>query len=126
MIKVRDEISTSNLYNKLDKSVVADVNLNYNIIDCEITKAKNKFMTSKVIKCNRQKHKLSSWITHGILRSIRYRDKLYKHLKLTNPDSPESNVLKYNLKMYNTILKGMCPPKIPLCVICVHSYTNIL
>ena len=105
MIKVRDEISTSNLYNKLDKSVVADVNLNYNIIECEITKAKNKFMTSKVIKFNRQKHKLSSWITHGILRSIRYRDKLYKHLKLTNPDSPEYNVLKYNLKMYNTILK---------------------
>ena len=27
-------------------------------------------------------------------------------------------------RLYN-ILKGMCP-KIPLCGICVHSYTNIL
>ena len=53
MLKVRDEISTSNLLNRLDKSIVADVNLNYNITDCEINKAKNKYMTSKVIKFKR-------------------------------------------------------------------------
>ena len=94
MIKVRDEISASNLFNKLDKSIVADVNLNYSIIDCEINKAKNKYMTSKVIKFKIQKHKLSSWITQGILRSIRYRDKLYKHVKLTSLDSSEYGILK--------------------------------
>ena len=68
MIKVKNELSESNLYNKLDPSMVADVNLNYNIIDCEINKAKNKYMTSKVIKFNRQNHKLSSWITLDILK----------------------------------------------------------
>ena len=34
MIKVKNELSESNLYNKPDPNVVADVNLNYNIIDC--------------------------------------------------------------------------------------------
>ena len=36
--------------------MVADVNLDYNIIDCEINEAKNKYMTSKVIKFKRKKH----------------------------------------------------------------------
>ena len=105
MIKVKNELSESNLYNKLDPSMVADVNLNYNIINCEINKAKNKYMTSKLIKFKRKKHKLSPWITHGILSSIRYRDKLYKQLRLTNPYSLQYNALKYNLKAYNSVLK---------------------
>ena len=40
-----------------------------------------------------------------MLKSIRYRDKLYKQLKLTNPDTFEYSVLKINLKSYNAILK---------------------
>ena len=54
---------------------------------------------------NKYKHTKSPWITQGLLKSIRYRDKLYKQLKLTNPDTVEYEVLKINLKSYNAILK---------------------
>ena len=83
----------------------ADTNINYNIILDEIDRAKNKFMPSKMVKFKKYKHKKSSWITKGLLKSIRYRDKLYKQLKLTNPDTFEYSVFKINLKSYNAILK---------------------
>ena len=44
------------------------------------------------------------WITQGILRSIQYRDKLYKQLKLTHPNSSNCEIININLKIYNTIL----------------------
>ena len=62
-------------------------------------------MPNKLVKFNRYKHKKSAWITQGILTSIRYRDKMYKQLKLTNPTSGNYETIKINLKTYNTILK---------------------
>jgi hypothetical protein len=44
------------------------------------------------------------WITQGIQRSIQYRDKLYKQLKLTHPNSSNYEIININLKTYNTIL----------------------
>ena len=44
-------------------------------------------MPTKLVKFNKYKHKKSMWITQGILRSIQYRDKLYKQLKFTYPNS---------------------------------------
>ena len=71
-------------YNKLNKSLNADTNINYEIIHDEIARAKNKCMPSKIVKFKKYKHKKSSWITQGLLKSIRYRDQLYKKLKLSN------------------------------------------
>ena len=62
-------------------------------------------MPNKLVKFNRYKHKKSTWITHGLLTSIRYRDKMYKQLKLTNPSSYNYETIKINLKTYSTILK---------------------
>ena len=62
-------------------------------------------MTSKLVKFNKYKHEKSTWITQGLLTSIRYRDKLYKQIKLTNPESSEYAILLVNLKTYNSILK---------------------
>ena len=45
------------------------------------------------------------WITQGILRAIQYRDKLYKQLKLTHPNSSNYGIFNINLNTYNTILK---------------------
>ena len=101
MVKVRDEISAADLYDKLEKSAIADTNLNYGIIDYEINLAKNKHMTSKLVKFKKHEHKISQ----DILRSIRFRDKLYKHLKSINPNSPEYDTLKSSLKTFNIILK---------------------
>ena len=104
MLKVKEDLISTKIYEKLDISPTADTNRNYNIILDEINQAKNKYM-SKLVKFNKYKHKKSTWITQGLLASIRHRDKLYKQIKLTNPDSPEHEMLLINLRTYNVILK---------------------
>ena len=105
MLKVKNELHSSDIYKKLDTNPNTDPNYNYNIIIDEINQAKNKYMTSKLVKFNKYKHKKSTWITQGLLTSIRYRDKLYKQIKLTNPESSKYAILLVNLKTYNSILK---------------------
>ena len=50
MTNVKHEIKTDVLYNKLNKSLNADTNINYEIIHDEIARAKNKCMPSKIVK----------------------------------------------------------------------------
>ena len=57
------------------------------------------------MKYNKHKHKKGSWITKGIIRSIKFRDKLYKTLKSTDINSERCNTYKINLQTYNRILK---------------------
>ena len=40
----------------------------------------------------------------GILKSVEFRDKLYKRLKMCSPENSEHELLKYNLKIYNGYL----------------------
>ena len=40
-----------------------------------------------MVKFKKYKHKKCNWITKGIIKSIKYRDNLYKKLKLTAHDS---------------------------------------
>ena len=98
MLKVKEDLISSKIYEKLDVSPTADTNCNYNIILDEINQAKIKYMMTKLVKFNKYKHKKSTWINQGLLASIRHRDKLYKQIKLTNPDSPEHEMLLSNLK----------------------------
>ena len=105
MLKVKHELHSSNIYTKLDTNPNTDPNYNYNIIIDELNQAKNRYMTCKLVKCNKYRHKNSTWITQGLFTSIRYRDKLYKQIKLTNPEPSEYAILLINLKTYNSILK---------------------
>ena len=105
MQNVRHEIKSDDIYNKLNKIPNANPNINYDIICKEILLSKNKHMPGKLVKCYKHKHKKSTWITQGLLKSIRYRDKLYKQLKLTNPNSPNYETISINLQAYNEILK---------------------
>ena len=105
MQKVKIEIDSYNCYNKLHKHQNEDPNLNYNIMHEEIMRAKNKYMPIKTMKFNKCKHKNSTWITQGLLKSIRYRDTLYKQLKMSDPNSPDYETTNTILKTYNSILK---------------------
>ena len=68
-------------------------------------RSKNKHMPSKWVKLNKYKHNKSSWITKGLLKSIKYRDILYKRLQLTDPNSANYDTININLKTYNGNLK---------------------
>ena len=111
---INNDICSSELDDKIDKRLTADPNKknSYNIIHDVIEKTKNTHMTSKLVKYNKYKHKKSKWITTGLLRSIRFRDDLYKKIKLSNPASREYETLKINLKTFNKILRtSICAAK---------------
>ena len=105
LLNIHNDLEEKNIYEKLDQSFMADVNQNYNIMHQEIYDTIEKHTLKKIVKSNRHKHKISKWITHGIIKSIKYRDKLYKKLKMTHHESPDFIILKVNLKSFNTLLK---------------------
>ena len=104
-INVDKDLQTSNVITLMDNDITSDPNNNYNILLEEIKKAIDKHMPIKTVKFDKYRHKKETWITSGILKSIRYKDKLYRQLKMTNPFIPQYNILKTNLKTYSTILK---------------------
>ena len=96
----------SNLMTKMDLTLLSDPNPNYNILESEIINANNKFMAIKIVKFKKYKHKRINWITHGIIKSIKYRDNLYQQVKMTNTNSSQYDILRRNLTTYNAILKS--------------------
>ena len=78
--KFCDELEANEIVNNLVQDIYSDPNINYNIIHSHIQNALNKHLLNKTVKFNKYKHKIEDWITHGILRSIRYKDQLYKNI----------------------------------------------
>ena len=67
----------------------------------------NKHMPIKKVKFNKHKHKKSNWITHGIIKSIKFRDNLFNRLKQMQQNSSAYINTKQNLVTYNKILKRL-------------------
>ena len=97
------ESSISNTH--FDMNLDNDPNENYNKLEHIITTAKQKHMPSKLEKVKKYKHKLSPWITTAIIRSVKFRDQLYKKMKSCCPDSQEYATIRINLNTYNSILQ---------------------
>ena len=113
-VRKSDETSIKNLIQFLDTVEIMallyhnpdiDPNMNYNILESLITNALDIYMPLKRIKLHKYKHKKTEWITAGIIRSIKFRDNLYKRMKQALRDTPDYYQLKQNLATYNKILK---------------------
>ena len=52
MLNVRNEIQSEELYSKLGKNCTADINLNFEMINDDIFRAKNKQIPCKLVKFN--------------------------------------------------------------------------
>ena len=98
------------LQNKLRDSDISrdlcrDPNENHNVVETNITEAIDLHLQPKTVRFDKYRHKMSPWITRGILHSIKFRDKLYKEFKLTDPNSPSYESAEINLKTYRSILQ---------------------
>ena len=98
-------IQKDDIFRKLNKEEDRDPNDNYEIIDTIIKDNIKKFCPVRVVKYHKHKYIKTKWITKGIIKSIKFRDNLYKKLKQTSPESQHFNMLKINLRTYNKILK---------------------
>ena len=91
---------------KLDQNINSNPNTNYKVLIAETGNAHEKHFPCKLVIYNKYEHKKSTWITQGIVRSIKTRDRLYKKLKMEDRNLPEYVTLKINLTSYNNILKS--------------------
>ena len=112
-VNTNDKDSLTKFYNhlagidftaKMSQTPTSDPNENYDIFEKELCSAKEKYLPTKVVKFNKYKHRQSDWITTDIIRSIKYRDKLYRKLKETNINNKKYECYKINLKTYSAIL----------------------
>ena len=101
----REELRSSDISSHLNANLMTDPNPGYDIFERIALSAYEKHFPNKRVKVNKHKHKLSPWITTGLIKSIEFRDKLYKRLKSCPQDSSEHNRMEYNLKTYNGYLK---------------------
>ena len=102
---ISEELRNINLMASINKNPLSNPNINYNKIESIITNLIDKHTVLKKVKDNKYKYKRSDWITQGIMKSIKFRDKLYLKLKRSSPDTQEHHTIKTNLKTYNKILK---------------------
>ena len=90
---------------KLNNDLSSDPNSNYDILHDHIAQMKDKHLPYKFEKFNKHKHKNNKKISLGIIRSIKTRDAMYLKFKRCNKQSSEYNTLKYNVHVFNCILK---------------------
>ena len=103
--KFKEEIRNSYLKDIITYDSFNDPNYNYNILDGILNHAKQEHLPLKEVKFNKSKHKKSQWITKGFIKSINFRDKMYRDLKNYSSDRTEYITLKLNLGTYNYILR---------------------
>ena len=100
-----NDLFVSEITSSLNQDPYADPNNNYDILHNHIAALKNKHIPSTYVKFNKYRHKGSKWITNGIIRSIKYKDKLYRESKCTNKNSPTYQEIKRKLCVYSQLLK---------------------
>ena len=92
--KLCTELESIDIYNLLDHNSHADPNGNYGIFENTLISLYNKYLPVKKQKYHKYRHKNSFWITTGLMKSIQYRDKLYRSMKLLIPNSVEYYIQK--------------------------------
>ena len=87
----------------MDPDLFSDPNDNYRQFQEIILNAEAKHRAPKTVMFKKHKHKLSQWMTSGILNSIKFRYKLFLKLKTLNSISELHDSINANLKSYNKI-----------------------
>ena len=100
----RDELRNIDVSSRLDPNLMTDSNTQYEKFENVLSSTFNKHFPERRVKFYKYRHKKSKWITSGILKSIEFRDNLYKQVKICSPENPGYDLLKFNLKRYNSYL----------------------
>jgi hypothetical protein len=102
---LKEELSRTCAVQNINSDFTCDPNITSNVLVNNIISAINNHLPVKTVKFKKHKHKKSKWVTNGIMISIKYRDRLYADLHMTDPNDESYGHKKDNLKTYNRILK---------------------
>ena len=123
--KLYKELLEQDIMKQINTNPYSHPNVNYNILLSVLEESKQKHISAKIVKFHKHKHKKTEWITKGILKSIKYRDSLYKKIKISQIGTVEYNTNKINLRTYNKILKrSIRIAKINYYSSCFNKYKN--
>ena len=95
------------MLSKINTSPIGDPNKTDEVIEADILKAKKQHLPSKKVRFNKYKHKKNKWITSAILKSIHFRDNLYRKLKTINQLDVTYLTHKTNYDNYNKLLNKL-------------------
>ena len=100
------DLQTCDFATLLDHTSHGDPNQNYDKLHQKFSELKCKHLPWKIIvKFNKYCHKNNRWITHGVIKSIKYSGKIYRNLKNASKDSLSYVELQNRLSVYNKILR---------------------
>ena len=112
----RTDLRNKNIHTHLTADRMTDPNGSYQTFENLIQKSYQLHFPEekKSVKFNKYQHKLSNWITTGILRSNEFRDDLYKKLKLCPVNLHYNDVIRRAMAsqipsleiVYSTIYSG--------------------
>ena len=100
-----DEIKAKIEATHFENDLLTDPTINYNKLETIISNANEKCFPVKEVKFNKYKHKVSPWITFGILNSMKFRDKLYIKWKKVNSTSQSYTLLGNSYKSFCSLLQ---------------------
>lgn len=103
----KNDLNSESIKQKLRNIQSDNPNTTYSNFNDIMQSLLDKHFPNKLVKYNKYKHKRSPWITRGILKSIRYKDKLYVKLKSITTDNEQYESRLINYKTYSKILRQM-------------------
>ena len=103
--KFLNKLKNSNITNLLNLDENADPNLHFDLFMKHFMNLKQECFQRKLVRFDKKKHRINPWLTSGILKSINFKDKLYKTLMQTSKDSTDYPVLLSNFKVYKNIIR---------------------
>ena len=104
--QLRSQMQSPKIQEKLNNILAKDSNESYKNFSDILYPLLQAHFPLTLVKFNKYKHKKNKWITVGILKSIRYKDKLYLKLKSLSINDIEYENTKTNLKTYSKILRN--------------------
>ena len=97
------DLMNSDIISQLNQDPYCDPNINYDILHKHIPDLKDKHLPFRVVKFNKYKHKGNKCIINGALKSLKYKDRLYKQLRSTDKSSNLYPHLKQKFGLYNSL-----------------------
>jgi len=104
--EIKNELQSEQVKSSFRNILKENSHLSYDYLNTILVKVLNKHFEVKYVNFNKYKHKKSKWITDGILKSISYRDTLYRKMKSFRNNELQYERQKSLLTTYNKILKN--------------------
>lgn len=104
--QLKNYLSNNKIFDSIYNSE-KDVNENYNEFLKILNEARDKFLPLVKRRFNKYKDKIEPWMTNGILKSIRTRDKLHRKLILECASSSIYPYIEAQLRFHRYILRRL-------------------